>query len=119
MFTRLLLIALCLASSTMCKVVAASGPTDLASQVDALFEDSVHSNTPGAAVLIARDGKKLLERSYGLARVEARTPITWDTRFRIGSITKQFTAAAILKLQEQGKLNVNDPISKYFPDWPK
>jgi CubicO group peptidase (beta-lactamase class C family) len=119
MFTRSFLVALCLASSTTFKVVAASGPADLASQVDALFGDNVHSNTPGAAVLVARDGKKLLEKDYGLAQVEARTPITCDTRFRIGSITKQFTAAAILKLQEQGKLNVNDPISKYFPDWPK
>jgi CubicO group peptidase (beta-lactamase class C family) len=119
MFTRSFLVALCLVSSTTFKVVAASGLPDLASQVDALFEDGVHSNTPGAAVLIARDGKKLLEKGYGLAQVEARTPITCDTRFRIGSIAKQFTAAAILKLQEQGKLNVNDPISKYFPDWPK
>jgi CubicO group peptidase (beta-lactamase class C family) len=119
MFTRSLLVALCVASSTTFKVVAASGPADLTSQVDALFEDSVHSNTPGAAVLIARDGKKLLEKGYGLAQVEVRTPITCDTRFRVGSITKQFTAAAILKLQEQGQLNINDPISKYFPDWPK
>jgi CubicO group peptidase (beta-lactamase class C family) len=119
MFTRSFLVALCLASSTTCKTVAANGLPDLASQVDALFEDSVHSNTPGAAVFIARDGKKLLEKGYGLAQVEASAPITCDTRFRIGSITKQFTAAAILKLQEQGKLNVNDPISKYFPDWPK
>ncbi len=103
----------------MFRAVAASGPADLALQVDALFEDSVHSNTPGAAVLIARDGKELLEKGYGLAQVEARAPITCDTRFRIGSITKQFTAAAILKLQEEGKLDVNDPISKYFPDWPK
>jgi CubicO group peptidase (beta-lactamase class C family) len=119
MFIRSLLVASCLASSTMLRAVAASGPPDLASQIDALFEGSVHSNTPGAAVLIVRDGKKLFEKGYGLAQVEARAPITSDTRFRIGSITKQFTAAAILKLQERGKLNVNDPISKYFPDWPK
>jgi CubicO group peptidase (beta-lactamase class C family) len=119
MLIRSLLVALCVASSTTFRVVAASGPTDLASQVGALFEESVHSNTPGAAVLIARDGKELLEKGYGLAQVEARIPITCDTRFRIGSITKQFTAAAILRLHEQGKLNVNDPISKYFPNWPK
>jgi CubicO group peptidase (beta-lactamase class C family) len=119
MLIRSLLVALCVASSTTFRVVAASGPTDLASQVGALFEESVHSNTPGAAVLIVRDGKELLEKGYGLAQVEARIPITCDTRFRIGSITKQFTAAAILRLHEQGKLNVNDPISKYFPNWPK
>jgi CubicO group peptidase (beta-lactamase class C family) len=119
MFSRLFLVALCLASSTSLRAVAASGPPDLSSQIDALFEGIVRSNTPGAAVFIARDGKKLLEKGYGLAQVETHTPITCDTRFRIGSITKQFTAAAILKLQEQGRLNVNDPISKYFPDWPR
>ena len=94
-------------------------PPALASQVDALFEGSVRSDTPGAAVLIARGGKIKLEKGYGLARVESRLPVTSETRFRIGSITKQFTAAAILKLEEEGELSVNDPVSKYIPDWPK
>ena len=113
------LAALCLISFTTLRAVAASDTPAFAAQVDALFQDSVASDTPGAAVLIARDGKKLLEKGYGLAQVETRTPITSDTRFRIGSITKQFTAAAILKLQEQGRLSVNDPVSKYVPDWPR
>jgi len=111
------LLALCLVMFTASKIVAATDPP-LTLQVDALFADSIHSNTPGAAVLIARDGKMLLEKSYGLARIEMPVSIRPDTRFRIGSITKQFTAAAILKLAERGKLNVNDPISKYIPDWP-
>jgi CubicO group peptidase (beta-lactamase class C family) len=119
MFVRSFLVAVCLTSLTIFRALAAGAPADLASNVDALFKDSVHINTPGAAVLILRDGKTLFEKGYGLAQVDARTPITCDTRFRIGSITKQFTAAAILKLQEQGKLSVNDPISKYFPDWPR
>ena len=46
-------------------------------------------------------------------------PVTIDTKFRIGSITKQFTAAAILRLQEQGKLSVRDPLSKFIPDYPR
>jgi CubicO group peptidase (beta-lactamase class C family) len=114
----LLLLGPGLVTVTASKAVAASD-LPLTLQVDALFADSIHSNTPGAAVLIARDGKILLEKSYGLARIETAIPISSDTRFRIGSITKEFTAAAILKLAEQGKLNVNDPIAKYIPDWPK
>ena len=98
---------------------AGEGITDLTLHIDALFADSIRSNAPGAAVFIARDGKRILENSYGLAQIEAPAPISSDTRFRIGSITKQFTAAAILKLAEQGKLSVNDPVSKYIPDWPR
>lgn len=100
--------------------LAASSPSgDLSSRVDALFEGKIGKDTPGAAVLIARDGTRLLEKGYGLAQVEARIPVSCDTRFRIGSITKQFTAAAVLKLQEQGKLSIGDTISKYIQDWPK
>lgn len=113
------LFALCLLPFTTFKAAAATDVQTLTSQTDALFADSVRSNTPGAAVLISRDGRKILEKGYGLAQIETSVPITCDTRFRIGSITKQFTAAAILKLAEQGKLSVNDPLSKYIPDWPR
>lgn len=89
----------------------------LASRIDPLFS-SVRADTPGAAVLVARDGKVLLAQGYGAADLEAGKPVTPATRFRIGSISKVFTAAAILKLQEQGKLRVNDPLSRYLPDWP-
>lgn len=70
---------------------------------------------PGAAVLIARDGKILYQGGFGAADIETKTPITPETKFRIGSITKQFTAAAILKLQDAGKLSVTDKLEKYFP----
>lgn len=70
-------------------------------------------------VLVARDGKPLLEKGYGLADRELAVPNTPATKFLIGSVTKQFTAAAILQLQEQGKLSVQDPIAKYLPNWPK
>jgi CubicO group peptidase (beta-lactamase class C family) len=97
----------------------ASADTNFSSKVDGLFAQTVKSDGPGAAVLVARDGAILLEKGYGLANVEARGPITSATRFRIGSISKQFTAAAILKLAEEGKLSLSDPISKYIPDWPR
>ncbi|SPE60814.1 Beta-lactamase (modular protein) [Verrucomicrobia bacterium] len=79
----------------------------------------VKEDSPGLAVLIAQDGKILFEKGYGLADVAHHVPITPETKFRIGSITKQFTAAAILKLQEQGKLSVKDKLSKYIPDFPR
>ena len=70
-------------------------------------------------VLVARNGKILFEKGYGLANIGDRVPVTPLTKFRIGSMTKQFTAAAILKLHEQGKLNLDDKLSKFIPDYPR
>jgi len=70
------------------------------------------------AVLVARDGKPILSKGYGLADREWEVPNTPQTKFRLGSITKQFTAALVLRLQEQGKLGVQDPLCKYFADCP-
>lgn len=69
--------------------------------------------------LVAVDGKVILSRGYGMANQAVGEPNTPRTRFYIGSITKQFTAAAILRLQEDGLLDINDPISKYLPDYPR
>lgn len=87
--------------------------------VDSLFTHRIKPDGPGAAVLVARNGKILFQKGYGLADIEHHVPVTPETKFRIGSISKQFTAAAILKLQEQGKLSVEDKLSKYFPDFPR
>ncbi|HWW02370.1 MAG TPA: serine hydrolase [Candidatus Acidoferrum sp.] len=87
--------------------------------VDALFTTAITNNGPGAAVLVAQNGKVLFKKGYGLADVAHGAGFAPDTKSRIGSITKQFTAAAILKLQEQGKLSVQDKLSKYFPDFPR
>jgi CubicO group peptidase (beta-lactamase class C family) len=93
--------------------------TDLAARIDPLFSLVAHSNWPGGEVLVARNGRIIFEKGYGFARVEARTPFTDETRFRIGSLTKQFTSAAIFKLAEAGKLSIDDPLSKFIPDWPR
>jgi CubicO group peptidase (beta-lactamase class C family) len=87
--------------------------------VESLFTNRITRDSAGAAVLVAQDGKILFEKGYGLADVEQHVPVTAVTKFRIGSITKQFTAAAILKLQEQGKLSVQDKLAKYIPDFPR
>lgn len=70
------------------------------------------------SALVAQQGKILLEKGYGMANLELNVPNTADTKFRLGSITKQFTAAAILQLEEQGKLSVNDLACKYLDDCP-
>jgi CubicO group peptidase (beta-lactamase class C family) len=94
--------------------------------VSAQTEDAIHkfllekfpANEPGAAVLVVQDGKTVLRKAYGLANVESGTKLSPETVFRIGSITKQFTSSAILKLSDQGKLNLQDEIIKYLPDYP-
>jgi CubicO group peptidase (beta-lactamase class C family) len=88
-------------------------------KADALLSGLIQTNDPGLAILVAQDGKILFEKGHGLAGLEHRVPITPQTIFRIGSITKQFTAAAILKLQEEGKLSVEDKLSKYIPGFPR
>ena len=70
------------------------------------------------SVLVVREGHVLLDRGYGQANLELQAPDTPQTRYRLGSITKQFTAAAILLLQERGLLKVTDPVSRYLPDAP-
>ncbi|EDY17746.1 beta-lactamase [Chthoniobacter flavus Ellin428] len=78
----------------------------------------VKPDMPGVAVLVARDGQILFQGGFGLADVEQKVPITTETKFRIGSVTKQFVASAIMKLAEEGKLAISDPLAKYFPDLP-
>jgi CubicO group peptidase (beta-lactamase class C family) len=70
------------------------------------------------SVLVARDGKTLLDKGYGFANIEWQVPNAPTTKFRLGSITKQFTAASILLLEERGKLKTDDPVKKYMPDAP-
>jgi D-alanyl-D-alanine carboxypeptidase len=73
----------------------------------------------GAEVGIMRDGQMIFAKGYGLANIELSAPVKADTVFRIGSITKQFTATSILLLAEEKKLSVDDKLSKYFPDFPR
>jgi CubicO group peptidase (beta-lactamase class C family) len=70
------------------------------------------------SVLVARDGKVILTKGYGSANLEWNVPNSPASKFRLGSITKQFTAASILLLEERGKLKVEDPVKKYMPDAP-
>lgn len=83
--------------------------------VDEYLDRATRYGFAGAA-LVARDGKVLVARGYGLAERDGEVPNTAGTRFDIGSISKQFTAAAILRLEMQGKLRVDDPVVKFFDE---
>ncbi|HKR64390.1 MAG TPA: serine hydrolase domain-containing protein [Thermoanaerobaculia bacterium] len=74
---------------------------------------------PGAAVLVVQDGKVLKRATYGLASVEHNAPVTLDTRFQLASGTKALTGTALMLLVEDGKLSLDDPVSKYVPDAPE
>ncbi|HGJ66829.1 TPA: DUF3471 domain-containing protein [bacterium] len=86
---------------------------------DAVFNRVFKGDSPGASVLVAKDGKIIYQKGFGYADIGNKVPFTIETKSRIGSITKQFTASAILKLQEEGKLSVNDKLSKFIPDFPR
>jgi D-alanyl-D-alanine carboxypeptidase len=92
-------------------------PNDVRTKVDAIAEQVLKATgVPSASIAIVKDGKVAYAHAYGLARLEPPLPATPEMRYSIGSISKQFTAAAILLLQQDGKLNLNDPVSKYLPD---
>ncbi|MCU7550096.1 serine hydrolase [Chitinophagaceae bacterium LB-8] len=92
---------------------------DAATLIDTYYQSLKGKEMPGIAVLVSKDGKTVYERGFGYADIKGKKIVTPNTKFRIGSVTKQFTAAAILKLQEQGLLSVNDKLSKYIPDFPR
>jgi len=92
---------------------------ELESRVEEYMTARVKRDHFSGSILIAREGKVLFSKGYGMANLEHEVPNTPQTKYRLGSITKQFTAMAILILQEQGKLNVHDKIKRYLPDAPK
>jgi D-alanyl-D-alanine carboxypeptidase len=109
--------ALLLAAAVLA-VAGAEGKEDLAGRLDRIFAEAYPATGPGAAVIVVRDGKTVLRKGYGLVNVELSVPIAPEMVFRIGSVTKQFTAAAILKLVEAGKLSLSDEIGRFLPDYP-
>lgn len=86
-------------------------------QVDALMH-RYQGEVPGAALLVVRDGQPVVRKAYGLADPEARTPATPETNFRLASVSKQFTAAAILLLAQDGRLGLDDPLRRWLPSLP-
>ncbi|MFN7138019.1 MAG: serine hydrolase domain-containing protein [Limisphaerales bacterium] len=96
--------------------VAMSQSPDIA--VDRLFKDYSGPQTPGAAVMVIKEGKPVLAKGYGIADREKKINCSTNTNFRLASVTKQFTATSILMLSEQGKLSLDDKLPKFFPEFP-
>ena len=86
--------------------------------VDEVFADFATPDSPGCSLAVARDGRLLYAKSYGMANLELDVPLSPSSVFDIGSTSKQFTAASILLLEKQGKLAVSDDIHKYIPELP-
>jgi CubicO group peptidase (beta-lactamase class C family) len=85
---------------------------------DIILAELTDQNGPGGVFMVAKDGKTIYEKAFGKANVEVEVDLTEKHIFQLGSMTKQFTAVAILMLEEQGLLSVNDTISKFIPDYP-
>jgi len=92
---------------------------DRAADLDAIFSQWNTSTTPGCAVGASVHGKPVLANGYGMADLEHDVKITPDTIFEAGSVSKQFTAAAVLLLARDGKLSIDDPVRKYIPELPE
>ncbi len=86
--------------------------------IDSLVAPQFQGNQPGISILIAKKGQVVYKKAFGSANIELNTPMQPDMVFRIGSITKQFTAVAILQLVEQGKISLQDSVQKYIKDFP-
>lgn len=87
--------------------------------LDSLFAPMFPADAPGAVVLVEKAGRIVYDRGFGLARLDSlRTPMTDSTIMCIASVSKQFAATAILMLEEQGLLSVDDTLTKYFPQYP-
>lgn len=87
-------------------------------QVDSLLSHQFKKDGTGAAAIIAQQGKIIYHKAFGMADLENNVPMRPEMVFRFGSITKQITAVAVLKLMEEGKVSLQDPLTKYIPDYP-
>jgi CubicO group peptidase (beta-lactamase class C family) len=115
------LFALCLAAISLAgPLVFGEQPAlepDIIARIDSAVEQSlVASGVPSASIAIVKDGRIAYLHAYGKARFEPDTPAKPEMRYSVGSISKQFTAAAILILAEQGKLSLDDPVARFVPD---
>lgn len=107
--------------STLLCAACVPGPAAAASkpdQVDALFARWNRADTPGAAVEVIRDGKRVYRRAFGMADIEQQRPITPTTAFDVASLSKQFTAFAVLLLAQDGKLSLDEDVRHYLPELP-
>ena len=95
-----------------------AGPVRSNAQLDQIFSAQFKPDAPGVSVAVSQNGKIVFERALGMASLELGVPVTPASVFQAASISKQFTAASIMLLAQQGKLSIDDPIQKYLPEFP-
>lgn len=93
-------------------------PKEKAAAMDALFQDYAQPDAPGASVIVIKNGKVLFKKAYGLANLEDKIQSTTSTNYRLASVTKQFTAMAIMILAERKKLSYDARLTDLFPGFP-
>ena len=99
-----------------CAFTLAAQPADLEKRLDEKISSSLAKfGAPSVSVAVVRDGRLFYAKGFGMADLASKRPADIHTRYAVGSISKQFTTAALLLLQEEGKLSLDDPVAKYFP----
>jgi CubicO group peptidase (beta-lactamase class C family) len=106
------------AVATLARPASAPASADVEAKIDRVFKDWTRPATPGCAVGVSVDGRPAFARAYGMADLEHDIENTPGTIFEAGSVSKQFTAAAVLLLAKEGKLSLDDPARKYIPELP-
>ena len=115
-------IAAAAVSALSMSTVQAQAPKgkNLAAAIDKVAASAIAAGeSPGLQVAVFKDGRPVLVKSYGSANLEQRVPVSNESVFRVGSVTKQFTAVALLLLAEEGKLSLQDKLSKYYANFPR
>ncbi len=102
----------------LCTVGAYSQNSQTEKQLDELLARRFKPGEPGCAILVAKKGQVIYKKAFGSAQLELNVPIQADMVFKIASVTKQFTAVAVLQLVEQGKIALQDSLQKFIPDFP-
>lgn len=101
----------------LCALSLAAQPADLEKRLDEKISSTLAKfGAPSVSVAVVRAGRLYYAKAFGMADLASKRPADVQTRYAVGSISKQFTAAAILLLQEQGKISLEDPVAKYFPN---
>lgn len=116
-FSRAFCFAVAVAALPLALMAQTAKPAGVESKVDAVFAKWT-SSTPGCAVGVATGGRPVLAKGYGMADLEHDVRISPDSLFEAGSISKQFTAAAVMLLAREGKLSLDDQVRKYIPELP-
>jgi CubicO group peptidase (beta-lactamase class C family) len=109
---------LVLASLIALPAAAAAQPADLSARLDAVFADYRSTQSPGCAVGVYQDDRVVAARAYGMANLDHDVPLAPSSVFHVASVSKQFTAAAILLLAQDGKLSIDDDVRTYIPELP-